>query len=51
MKNAITWFEIGTSNLARATAFYEAVLGQKMRLENMGPSDRKSTRLNSSHRR
>ena len=22
MKNAITWFEIGTANLARATAFY-----------------------------
>jgi predicted enzyme related to lactoylglutathione lyase len=39
MKNAITWFEIGTSNLARATAFYEAVLGHKMRLENMGPSE------------
>ena len=38
MKNAITWFEIGTTDLARATAFYEAVLGQKMRLENMGPS-------------
>ena len=30
MKNAITWFEIGTANLARATAFYEAVLGQKI---------------------
>jgi uncharacterized protein len=39
MKNAITWFEIGTANLASATAFYEAVLGQKMRLENMGPSE------------
>ena len=36
MKNAITWFEIGTANLASATAFYEAVLGQIMRLENMG---------------
>ena len=34
MKNAITWFEIGTANLARATAFYEAVIGQKMKLEN-----------------
>ena len=30
MKNAITWFEIGTANLARATAFYEAVLDQKI---------------------
>jgi uncharacterized protein len=39
MKNAITWFEIGTASLASATAFYEAVLGQKMRLENMGPSE------------
>ena len=39
MKNAITWFEIGTSNLASAAAFYETVLGQKMRLENMGPSE------------
>jgi uncharacterized protein len=39
MKNAITWFEIGTVNLAKATAFYEAVLGHKMRLENMGPSE------------
>lgn len=39
MKNAITWFEIGTGNLTPATAFYEAVLGRKMRLENMGPSE------------
>ena len=39
MKNAITWFEIGTANLANATSFYEAVLGHKMRLENMGPSE------------
>ena len=39
MKSAITWFEIGTANLKTATAFYEAVLGSKMRLENMGPSE------------
>ena len=39
MKNASTWFEIGTANLKTATAFYEAVLGHKMRLENMGPSE------------
>ena len=39
MKNAITWFEIGTTNLAKATAFYGAVLGRKMQLENMGPSE------------
>ena len=39
MKNAITWFEIGTANLAKATAFYEAVMGHKMRFEAMGPSE------------
>ena len=39
MKNAITWFEIGTANLASAIAFYEAVLGQITRLENMGLSE------------
>ena len=39
MKNAITWFEIGTANLKNATAFYEAVLARMMRLENMGPSE------------
>ncbi|MES2282539.1 MAG: VOC family protein [Pseudomonadota bacterium] len=39
MKNAITWFEIGTTNLPKATAFYEALLGQKLRLEHMGPSE------------
>ena len=39
MKNAITWFEIGAANLKAATAFYEAVLGHKMRLENMGLSE------------
>ena len=39
MKNAITWFEIGTTNLTTATAFYEAVLSHKMRLEKMGPSE------------
>ena len=39
MKNATTWFEIGTANLSTAVTFYEAVLRQKMRLENMGPSE------------
>ncbi len=38
MKNATTWFEIGTADLLRATAFYEAVLGCKLQLEPMGPS-------------
>ena len=27
MKNAISWFEIGTTNLERATKFYETILG------------------------
>ena len=39
MKNAIAWFEIPTTQLDRAQAFYEAVLGQPMRRENMGPSE------------
>lgn len=39
MKNAITWFEIPTTQLDRAQAFYEAVLGQTLRRENMGPSE------------
>ncbi|MES2613584.1 MAG: VOC family protein [Pseudomonadota bacterium] len=39
MKNAISWFEIPTTQLDRAQAFYEAVLGQAMRRESMGPSE------------
>lgn len=39
MKNAISWFEIPSTQLARAQAFYEAVLGCKMRREAMGPSE------------
>lgn len=38
MKNAISWFEIPTTQLDRAQAFYEAVLGRPMRREAMGPS-------------
>ncbi len=38
MKNAISWFEIPTTQLDRAQAFYEAVLGSAMRREDMGPS-------------
>ena len=38
-KNAIAWFEIPTRQLARAQAFYEAVLDRKMKPENMGPSE------------
>jgi len=39
MSHAITWFEISTTQLDRAQAFYEAVLGQPMRREAMGPSE------------
>jgi uncharacterized protein len=38
MKNAIAWFEIPTTQLAAAQAFYETVLGHPMRREAMGPS-------------
>jgi len=38
MKNAISWFEIPTTQLDRAQAFYESVLGRPMRREPMGPS-------------
>lgn len=38
MKNAISWFEIPTTQLDRAQAFYEAVLERPMRREDMGPS-------------
>ena len=39
-QNALTWFEIGSTDLDRSDAFYEAVLGRKMqRREPMGPSD------------
>ena len=39
MKNAVTWFEILTTRLDQAQAFYEAVLGCSMRREAMGPSE------------
>ncbi len=39
MKNAISWFEIPSTQLERAQAFYEAVLGCAMRRESMGPSE------------
>ena len=38
MKNAISWFEIPTTQLDAAQAFYETVLGRAMRREDMGPS-------------
>ena len=35
--NAVTWFEIPVSDLARAKAFYESVFGARLtRLENPG---------------
>jgi uncharacterized protein len=39
MKNAISWFEIPTTQLDAAQAFYEAVLHRTLRRENMGPSE------------
>jgi len=39
MKNAVTWFEIPSTQLDKAQAFYEAVLKCKMRREPMGPSE------------
>ena len=39
MKNAITWFEIPSTQLNKAQAFYEAVLSCAMRREPMGPSE------------
>jgi uncharacterized protein len=30
MKNAISWFEIGVSDLERATKFYETIFGVKL---------------------
>jgi uncharacterized protein len=39
MKSAISWFEIPTTQLDAAQAFYEAVLQRPMRRESMGPSE------------
>jgi predicted enzyme related to lactoylglutathione lyase len=36
MKNAIHWFEIPTTDLPRASAFYEAVLGVSLEQEDFG---------------
>lgn len=36
-KDAITWFEIPATNLARAATFYETVLGRKLEREALGP--------------
>ena len=39
MKNAISWFEIPSTQLNAAQAFYEAVLVCTLRREPMGPSE------------
>ena len=36
--HAINWFEIPTTDFARAKAFYEAVLGRPIETMTMGPS-------------
>ncbi len=36
--SAITWFEIPSKDLDRATRFYEDVLGVKLKPDAMGPS-------------
>jgi len=38
LKNAISWFEIPSTQLEQAQAFYETVLACSMRREPMGPS-------------
>lgn len=37
MKNAINWFEIPTTDLDRATKFYETIFGFKLQVWDMGP--------------
>ena len=39
MNNAITWFEIPSTRLDQAQAFYETVLGCTTRREPMRPSE------------
>jgi len=34
MKNAITWFDIPTTDFERAHKFYETILGAKMRVDD-----------------
>lgn len=36
--SAVTWFEIPSKDLNRATRFYEEVLGVKLKPDAMGPS-------------
>ena len=37
MPNPVNWFEIPVADLHRAKAFYEAVLGYELSLQEMGP--------------
>jgi len=37
--NALNWFEIPAADLRRATRFYEAVLGRKLKHDTMGPQE------------
>lgn len=37
LAHAVHWFEIPVTDLDRAQSFYEAVLGQRLRREAMGP--------------
>jgi uncharacterized protein len=39
VSNALNWFEIPVRDLDRATTFYEALLGQTLRRETMGPQE------------
>ena len=36
-RNALTWFEIPVTDIARAQRFYETLLAKSMRREEMGP--------------
>ena len=38
MANAVNWFEIPTTDLDRATKFYETVMDKKLTFMEMGPS-------------
>lgn len=36
--NAVSWFEVAAADLARATRFYEMVLGRPLKAETIGTS-------------
>ena len=39
MRSALSWFEIPTVDLPRATSFYEAILQEPLRRERFGEAD------------